>query len=116
MVSKKATKSNAPTASSSMLALPPASTDAAKPPKPVDMERLSRLSKPKPQKKDPTVRKGPTQIKKLVKIDSKSNLLKQRVKRLSLRQEKALAAETELAKQNGGIGMLALTTGQGEDK
>ena len=69
----------------SVLALPaPEVAPAAdKPSRPVNMDRLADLSKPKPKKEDPTLRTGPAPMKRMPpRINSQSRLLQQRAKRL----------------------------------
>ena len=86
---------------SEILALPlPEPTAAAKPPRPVDMDRLSKLSKPKPKAEDPSIRTSVPKPKKLTRINSKSRLLQKRARRL---QEKR--------RSNSNEPILALTTG-----
>jgi hypothetical protein len=93
-----------------LLALPPSQPEAApakveKPARPVDMDRLAAMSKPRPKKEDPEKRKEAPKVKKLAKISSKNRLLANRSKRLQAQKEKD-AEKPEL---------LAITTGQGED-
>lgn len=59
----------------------------AKPPKPVDMDRIAKLSKPAPKKKDPLLRSASKQgIRRLAKIPSNSHLLQNRHNRISIRK------------------------------
>ena len=67
----------------SVLALPAPEPLSEKPIRPVNMDRMNTLSKPKLKASDPSIRTGPVQTKRLPRINSKSRLLENRVKKIN---------------------------------